>query len=204
MNHLNYRQYLRRHGIHPLPVASEGLHPASILCRRNRSYFERGRIDRLLDGKEWKACTEKAHITTGTFDRRLSLAGRSSVSYFVLLINGGLSHARSVAYEIKEVTGREFCDSNLLTHRTDEIRKFIRSAKGERFKDCFLAVRLWYATCFEVNFDGMSAGELRVVLRDKLIQGSLKPQLTSRGKIIVSSRPSVPFGFTSFDRLKDM
>lgn len=198
-----YVQYLKRNGIRSLPVATKRLHPASILCQHRRGFFEEGRLDLLL-GEEWAASSDDASIVVGTFTRRLSLNGKVSAKNFGLNISGGLQHASSVNYDVEDVRVKEFDDPNILFKKAQAIRDFLETDEGGRFRKCFLAQRLWYATRFEVRFDGMTKAEVEAVLATHLEKGSLTGEVRSDGTVVVAARATVPFGFTSRERLRDI
>jgi hypothetical protein len=198
-----YVQYLKRNGIRSLPVATRRLHPASILCQHRRGFFEEGRLDLLL-GEEWAASSDDASIVVGTFTRKLSLKGKVSAKNFGLNISGGLQRASSVTYEVEDVRVKEFEDPNILTNNAEAIGDFIKANKGRKFRNCFLAQRLWYATKFRVRFEGMTKADVDTVLATHLEKGSLKGEVSSDGTVVVATRAFVPFGFTSRRRLREI
>lgn len=197
-----YRQYLRRNGIRSLPVATKRLHPASILCQHRRGFFEEGRLDLLL-GEEWAASSDDASIVVGTFTRKLSLKGKVSAKNFGLNISGGLQHASSVTYEVEDVRAKEFDDPNVLIKNAEAIRDFLETNKARRFRNCFLAQRLWYAIKFKVRFEGITKAEVEAVLVTHLEKGSLTGEVRSDGTVVVATRAFVPFGFTG-KKLKEI
>jgi hypothetical protein len=199
---LTYRQYLRRNGIRSLSVATKRLHPASILCPERRGFFEEGRLDLLL-GEEWSASSDDASIEVGTFTRELSLKGKVSAKNFGLNISGGLGHASSVTYEVEDVRVREFDNPNVLTNKADAIGDFLKANKGRKFRNCFLAQRLWYATKFKVRFEGMSRADVEAVFATHLEKGSLTGEMRSDGTVLVATKAFVPFGFTG-KKLKEI
>mgnify|MGYP001038045592 CR=1 FL=1 len=191
-----YVQYLKRNGIRSLPVATRRLHPASILCRRKKGFFEEGRLDDLLEKTKWSASSDDASIVVGTFTRKLSLKGKVSAKNFGLNISGGLQHASSVTYEVEDVRVKEFNDPNILSKKRQAIRNFLKTEEGEEFKNCFLAQRLWYATRFEVHFEGMTKTDVKAVMKKYLEEGSLTGEVRSDGTVVVAPRVTVSFGFT--------
>lgn len=189
-----YRQYLKRNGIRSLPVATKRLHPASIL---------EVRLDLLL-GEEWAASSVDASIVVGTFTRKVNLKGKVSAKNFGLNISRGLQHASSVNYEVEDVRAKEFDDPNVLIKNAEAIGDFLKTKKGRKYRNCFLAQRLWYATKFKVRFEGMSEAEVDTVLATHLEKGSLTGEVRSDGTVVVATRATVPFGFTSMRRLREI
>jgi len=153
-------------------------------------------LDDLLDKAEWAASSDDASIVVGNFTRRLSLKGKASAKNFGLNISGGLQHASSVTYEVEDVRVKEFNDPNTLIKKAQAIEKFLETQAGKRLKNCFLAQRLWYATKFEVHFEGMTTAEVKAVMKKYLEEGSLTGEVRKDGTVVVAPRVTVPFGFT--------
>jgi len=196
---INYVKFLRQYGINSLPAASSDLHPASVLCKRKKNYLQWARIDYLLDKSyEWPSRIVKAHIPSANIERRLTLHNRASVKEFGFNISGGLGRATSVIYQISEVMNEVFADPNVLVDNMDAIHRLAEKQSRMKRNNCFIAERLWYATRFDVQFEGLSHAQLEAVLEKYPVQGGVKWELVSRGKLKVSADPEVPFGFSSF------
>jgi hypothetical protein len=200
---IRFQKFLNRYGIKALVVGTPDIMPGSIIERRNRGFYKCGHLKNILDSQEsWGAVLQPANLVYGTVERTLSLGGKASLNEFGVMIGGGLSRAKSVQFEIKEVKARTFVhrDKLSLIQEIFDYRKKNRRDWSRLLNDKWVADYTYYATKLVFSFDTDTGIDVRADTRGEISVASTDGSFRwgSKGRLVVTNTDKVPFGFSGW------
>jgi hypothetical protein len=203
MAQLSFPQFLRRYGIKMLVTSTPDIVPGAIIERRRRGYFKFGHLREVLGGSDasWRYRLQPANFVYGTVERSLSLASRSRLNEFGVVIGGGLSRARSVRFDLQNVQAR------ILLHRSKlslipelaAVRERNRRMWNKTLDDKWVADYTYYATEVRFTFATQGAVDIEAEIADDLVvSGDARVEWTSKKSFVVTNTAEVPFGFSGW------
>ena len=203
MAQINFPQFLRRYGIKMLITSTPDIVPGTIIERRRKGYFKYGHLREVLGGddKSWRYRLQPANFIYGSVERSLSLASRTRLNEFGVIIGGGLNRARSVRFDLQNVQARILTNRSKLSLIPElfAFRRDNRRAWNKTLNDKWVADYTYYATEVRFTFEAEGGVDLEADIADELVvSGSALVEWKNKKSFVVANTAEVPFGFSGW------
>ena len=198
MPQLLFPQFLNRYGIKLFFSSVADTKPGAVIKKQKRGFFVIGRLEDVLGGsrEKWASRLQDANFVYGQIDRTLSLKGKSSLKEFGVDIEGGLSRANAVTYQIKGIKARAFKTQNRIKI-LPEIEKLRRTdkAKWRLINNCWIAEYVYHATEFTVKFNAATGVNLKAEVENKIkISADTKLEWKNKSSFTITNTESASPG----------
>lgn len=202
MPNFPFPQFLKSHGIKLFFSAVEDIVPGVIIEKQKKGFFPIGTIEQVLGGEsaKWATKLQSANFAKGTVERTLSLKGKTSLDEFGLKVNGGLTHASSVNFQITDVKARTFESQSKITIWPDILK--IRDSNQQMWKminNNWLADMVYYASEMKVTFKVDAGINLKADIENRVkVSGGGGLEWDSNRSFAITNNQQVPFGFSGW------
>ena len=203
MAQIAFPQFLRRYGIKMLVTSTPDIIPGAIIEKRKRGYFRYGHLREVLGGDDdsWRVELQPANFVYGSVERSLSLAGRSRLDEFGVVIGGGLSRAKTVRFDLQNVQARVFVNRSKLSliPLLFDLRRRDRKLWNRALDDNWVADYTYYATEVRFSFETEGGVDLEADISDQIVvSANAVVEWKTKKSFVVTNTNEVPFGFSGW------
>lgn len=110
---LEFPEFLQRYKLQLLAVSTDDVIPGAVVDKQRKGYAPQGHLQEILTGEPstfWEIELNQANLVYGTTERMFGLSGKASLSEMGVVIEGGLSRAKSATFAITGVYAKTFSD----------------------------------------------------------------------------------------------